>query len=324
MKNIWFGLLVVVMAIVMSACGTKNTQEPVANNGASTEAATETATEKTELTFTHKLGQTTVKKNPEKVVVFDFGILDSLDKMGVEVTGVPQANIPSYLEKYMDAKYENVGGLKEPDFEKISSIEPDLIIVSTRQVDMYEELNEIAPTLYFEIDYANYLDSFTANMNILGQIYGKEDVVEAELAKLTEMVKPVKEKAEASGQSALVVLANAGNISAYGPGSRFGVIHDELGFKPVDANIEVSTHGQNVSFEYILEKDPDFLFVIDRDAAVGTESSAKQTIENELVKKTNAYKNGNIIYLDPNYWYLSGGGLISVAEMIKSIEETIK
>ncbi|WP_017754533.1 siderophore ABC transporter substrate-binding protein [Calidifontibacillus oryziterrae] len=319
-KNTLIMILVLALTMIMAACGTKNNEDAAANNGVSSEASTEAS----QLTFTHKLGETTVSKNPERVVVFDFGILDSLDKMGVEVTGVPKANIPSYLSKYNDEKYENVGGLKEPDFEKISELDPDLIIVSTRQVDMYEELNEIAPTLYFEIDYANYMKSFTENMNILGQIYGKEDIVNAEISKISEMVQPVHDKTTDTGGSALVILANAGNISAYGPGSRFGVIHDVLGFKPADENIEVSTHGQNVSFEYILEKNPDYLFVVDRDAAIGTESSAKQTIENELVKQTNAYKNGKIIYLDPNYWYLSGGGLISVSEMIKSIEVSVE
>lgn len=64
--------------------------------------------------------------------------------------------------------------------------------------------------------------------------------------------------------------------------------------------------------------------MVDRGAAVGGQSSAKQTVENELVKKTNAYKNGNIVYLDPNYWYLSGGGLISVAEMVKEVDNAIQ
>ncbi|GJM75015.1 hypothetical protein HMSSN036_72310 [Paenibacillus macerans] len=42
------------------------------------------------------------------------------------------------------------------------------------------------------------------------------------------------------------------------------------------------------------------------------------------MKKTNAYKNGKIIYLDANYWYLSGGGLLSMPEMLKEVQEGIK
>src|SRR5690606_6000288 len=101
----------------------------------------------------------------------------------------------------------------------------------------------------------------------------------------------------------------------------FGVIHDVFGFKAVDEKIEDSTHGQNITFEYILEKNPDILFVVDRDAAFSEDATVKDYVENELVKKTNAYKNGKIIYLDAGYWYLSGGGLQSMKKMIESVEE---
>ena len=94
----------------------------------------------------------------------------------------------------------------------------------------------------------------------------------------------------------LIILASEGKVSAYGPNSRFGLIHDVLGYKAVDDKIEVSTHGQNITFEYIVEKNPDVLFVIDRDAAIGNGASAKDSVENDLVKKTDAYKN-NKIYL---------------------------
>jgi len=133
----------------------------------------------------------------------------------------------------------------------------------------------------------------------------------------------VKKKAEEANKNALILLANEGKVSAFGPGSRFGLIHDVLGFKPVDPNIEVSTHGQSVSFEYILEKNPDYLFVVDRTAVVGGKTNAKDTVENELVKKTKAYQEGHIVYLDPNFWYLSGGGLVSVREMIEEVENSL-
>lgn len=97
-----------------------------------------------------------------------------------------------------------------------------------------------------------------------------------------------------------------------------------FGFAQADDKIEVSTHGQSVSYEYVADKNPDYLFVVDRDAVVksdgGESGSAKKAVENDLVKNTNAFKNGKIIYLDPNYWYLSGGGLISVSEMLKEVE----
>ena len=113
-------------------------------------------------------------------------------------------------------------------------------------------------------------------------------------------------------------------MSAYGPGPRFGLIHDELGFAPADTKIVSSTHGQSISFEYILEKDPEILFVIDRTAAIGGESSAKAIIENRLVRFTQAYENEKIIYLEPDVWYLSGGGLVSVARMVEQVATALE
>lgn len=312
-KKLSLILLIAVIAIMTAACGAKDSSEKADSN------------EKEMITVEHQLGTTEVEKNPETVIVFDYGVLDSLDKLGIEVTGVPQASIPSYLSKYEESKYENVGGLKEPDFEKISELEPDLIIISGRQQEAYEELSKIGPTIFMGVDTTRYMESYKENAKTLGEIFGKEAEVENELQKVEDSIKSLNEKASASGQNGLIILANEGNISAYGPGSRFGLIHDVFGLKPVDKDIEVSTHGQAISFEYIVEKNPDYLFVIDRGAVVeGGTSSAKSIVENELVKTTKAYKNENIIYLDANYWYLSGGGLISVAEMVKEVEQGIK
>ncbi|AWB47082.1 ABC transporter [Paenibacillus sp. CAA11] len=319
--------MLLVLSVVLAACG-ENKNAGNAGSGKSESGNKQTsAAASEEIVVKHKLGETPVKKNPQKVVVFDFGALDTLDKLGVDVTGVPQDNLPAYLKKYEDSKYTNVGGLKEPDFEKVNAINPDLIVISGRQQDSYDEFNKIAPTIYMGVDTKDYLNSFTSNVKTLGEIFGKEAEADKELAAINDSIKALHDKVTAAGKNALIVLTNEGKLSAYGTGSRFGMIHDLFGFTPVDPNIEVSTHGQSVSFEYVMEKNPDYLFVVDRSAVVagkGEAAPAKQVIENDLVKNTKAFKEGHIVYLDPNYWYLSGGGLESVAEMIKEVDAGVK
>ncbi|MFE4572596.1 siderophore ABC transporter substrate-binding protein [Paenibacillus chitinolyticus] len=319
-KKLSLLLMTLVLAVMAAACGNKE-----AATTSSKEGTAPTAAASKELTIKHQLGETKVKTNPAKVVVFDMGVLDSLDKLGVEVAGVPYDGLPSYLKKYKEAKYTNVGGLKEPSFEVINKLKPDLIIISGRQQDAYKELSSIAPTIFMGVDAKRYMESFKENAKQLGQIFGKEAQVDQELAKVDEAIKGIKDKVGAGSKNGLITLVNGGKISAYGPGSRFGIIHDVFGVPAVDKTIEVSTHGQSISNEFIVEKNPDYLFVIDRDSAVGTESAgAKKVIENELVKTTKAFKEGNIIYLNPDYWYLSGGGLASVAEMVKEVSAGIK
>lgn len=320
MKKIYVSLLLVVVMVIAAACGSNNSGNNGNDNTSNNNEASET------MTIEHELGTSEVEKNPEKVVVFDFGVLDTFKKLGLEdkVVGVAQSGvIPSYIEEFASEDYANIGSLKEPDFEKIAELDPDLILISGRQSEVYDQLQEIAETVFIGVDTENYMDSFTENVTTIGEMFGKESEVEDALAEIDDTIASVNEKAEEADKNALIILANDDKISAYGPSSRFGIIHDVFGVPAVDEGIEVSTHGSNVSFEYVTEQDPDLLYVIDRGAVVGGESSAKQVVENKLMERTKAFQNDDIYYLDPEFWYLSGGGLISVQEMANQIEESL-
>ncbi|KOM98397.1 ABC transporter [Clostridium botulinum] len=278
-----------------------------------------------DMKITHKLGEATLKKNPKKVVVFDYGTLDSLDKMGIEIKGLPKSNIPSYLSRYKDDKYVDVGTLFEPNFEKLNEIKPDVIFISARQSKAYEELNKIAPTIHLNTENGKYMESVKSNLEKLGKVFDKEDFVRDEIKKLDDSVKDINKKASEGGKKALVILANDGALSAYGKGSRFGIIHEELGFPLSDEHIDTAVHGQKISFEYVVEKNPDYIFVVDRGAVVqGGHKSVNKILENDLIKTTKAYKNNKIISLNPELWYISSGGIVSTTEMLKEIKDSIK
>jgi len=323
--------MLLVMAVAVVGCGgsASGTQSGATGSSATASSSGQQAAQEpekpTEIVVIHPYGETTVPVNPEKVVVFDFGILDTLDLLGVKVAAVPKSNLPPYLSKYDNDEVINAGTLFEPDFEALSALDPDLIIISGRTETQYEALNELAPTIYMAVDTNNYMASFKQNMEYIGAIFQKEDVVAAEVKRIEDLAAEVRGKVASSGEKALILLSNDKAISAYGPGSRFGIIHDVLGFPAADESIQVSTHGDQVSFEYVKEKNPDYIFVVDRAAVVsGGGQAAKDTFDNDLVKATNAYKNGKIVYLNPNYWYLSGGGLVSVGEMIKEVAAAVK
>lgn len=273
-----------------------------------------------EITIKHSKGEATVKKNPKKVAVFDMGTLDTIDKLGIDTEfALPLDSIPSYIDGYENSI--NAGGLKEPDLESLYTFKPDVIFISTRQESFYEELNKIAPTIYVGLDYKNYMEDFKTNITNIGKIFDKEDLALEEYNKIEEKIETIKEKTNNSNEKVLVILTNGGKISAYGSKSRFGFIHDVLGFKEADENMykdesEITSHGKEVSFEYISQINPDILFVVDRDSVVGGDSNAKNTLNNELVNNTNASKNNKIIMLDAEVWYIAGGGLQSVNTMI--------
>ncbi len=65
---------------------------------------------------------------------------------------------------------------------------------------------------------------------------------------------------------------------------------------------------------------------MDRDAAIGTDGAklAQEIMENELVKGTDAYKNGHIVYLKhPAVWYTAEGGITALDLMLQDLETAL-
>src|SRR5690625_3274590 len=132
-------ILMSVFVLTLAACGGTNESEATEN---------EPEEESEEVVVEHELGETTVEKNPENVVAFDFGSLDTLDKVDIDVAAVPKQNIPKYINQYDTEEYENVGSLKEPDSEKIAEEDSELIIISSRQADVKDKLTDIATKIH--------------------------------------------------------------------------------------------------------------------------------------------------------------------------------
>ena len=121
-------------------------------------------------------------------------------------------------------------------------------------------------------------------------------------------------------------LVTSGGFNVLGNDGRCSLIGREAGFANVGADAQpgTSTHGNEASFEFIVKTNPDYVFVLDRDAAIGTDGAklARDIVENELVMGTDAYKNGHIIYLaHPAAWYTAEGGITALDRMLADLED---
>jgi len=276
------------------------------------------------VTVTHDLGTVDIIKNPKKVVALDFASLEMLDLLGIDIVGVPKASLPEQLSKYeSDASVVDLGNLKEINFETLNELQPDVIFMAGRLQNSYDEISKIAPTVYTEIDYSEYLNSVHKNAQMFSTIFEDSLTIQNALKKVSEDIDNLKSRVEESDKRALIVLHNKGRFSAYGKGSRFGIIHDVFGMKEAVEGLEVGRHGQSVSNEFIQSANPDYLYIIDRSAVVDKRATNKEAIENQLIQQTNAYKNGKIIYLNPEIWYLSGGGIYSLTKMVDEVSKNL-
>lgn len=271
----------------------------------------------------HASGTTAVPVNPKKVIVLDAASLDNLAALDVAVAGVPTITmsggpLPRHLARYN--MVPRVGTMFEPDYEKIHGAKPDLIIVAGRSQSKYAQLARIAPTIDLTIDATRLVDNTKDNLKLLAGLFGKQARAGELTARLDTSITALKQQSAKAGNG-LIVLTTGGKMSAYGPGSRFGVLHDVFGIKPAVTTLQTSNHGQAISFEFIQKTNPDWLFVIDRDAAIGREgAAAAKFLDNELVGQTTAWKKKQVVYLDGLNWYtLGSAGITALQENVDQL-----
>ncbi|MDO5457902.1 MAG: ABC transporter substrate-binding protein [Atopococcus tabaci] len=263
--------------------------------------------------------------SPEKLAVFDYALLDNIEALGFsDRVAVTSSNPkPAYLEdSYSDTP--TAGTLHEVDLETTMSEEPDMALIATRSAESYSALSEYLPTADFSLTQESPFLSIKYNVSQLAKILQAEDTASDLLRDLDDQRQILQDEAADSGQKALMVLYNQDDISVYGKGGRFGHIYDDFGFEAADPNIEDSNHGMQVSYEYLLEIDPDIIFVLDREAARSAGDEADSAFENHpLIENLSAKQSDEIHYLTPDAWYIGNGGLQAYQIMIDDISKAL-
>jgi iron complex transport system substrate-binding protein len=315
--------------LALSACGGEADADPASSG---TDAGTVTFTWDRNTAAEGEdpvLEETTVEvpKNPGTVVVFDMAALDTIGALGGEVAGAPLDSVPDYLQDALADDAFNAGTLFEADLVEIESQQPDLIVIGGRSAALYEDLSEIAPTVDLSLR-GTYGENLERNATFLGEVLGAEDEAAAAVAEVEQGIEEAR-AATADAGTGLGLMVSGGELSAMAPagtdsdarGARGGLIYDAFGVQPVVDDIKAATHGEPVSFEFLLETDPDHLWVVDRDAATGTEGAqaAQAVLDNEIVAQTTAAKAGQIHYLDPTAWYIVFGGIETTQIMIDDV-----
>lgn len=271
--------------------------------------------------------QLEVPYDPERVAILDMAALDIIDNLGRgdRVVGSASTSL-DYLQDYVDNDaIANLGTIKEADLEAVMACEPDIIFIGGRLSASYDALSEIAPVVYLSTDTElGVVESTRKNATTIATIFGLENEITEKMSGFDTRIETLK--ATANGQNAIIGMATSGSFNVLGNDGRLSLIINEIGFHNIGAQ-SASTHGNETSFEFIVETNPDYMFVMDRDSAIGTEGAqlAQEIVENELVMQTDTYKNGHIIYLaHPAIWYTAEGGITALDYMLQDLESALQ
>lgn len=303
---------------LLAACNPQSSVAPAASEPTPSSTISTNQT----VTIPTARGDTQLKSPPQKVAIFDLASLDTLQALGIAVAGVPDKVYAPYLQSA--AKHAQVvGTVFEPNLEALHAMQPDLVIVAARSAPKYDELSKLFTTIDMSDDGDDLIGDGLKRLDAMGKLFHKQAQAEKLHSALTTLLEETRTAAHGKG-NAMIVMVNAGKLSTFGAGSRFGWIHRDLGFSEANAYVKASPHGEPISFEFIQKTNPDWLFVLDRSAAIGEEGQSAQTIlDTALVHNTNAWKNNHVVYLS-SASYVAPGGIQQMTEDLTNINKALR
>ncbi|OCF93866.1 hypothetical protein A9G17_12445 [Gilliamella sp. wkB7] len=269
-----------------------------------------------------------VPKSPSKVVVMNYGALDTLDALGKGsiVAGAPLSVLPSYLEQYKNANIADTGNMKEPSIDAIKQAKPQLIIIDGRQASRTQELSKIAPVINLSVDAKNYLESTKKHINLLADITGTEKNASNLIQALDVKITNAQSVAQSSHKKAIVAIHNDDKLILINASSSAALIHDVLKVKrAVPFFIQPVNNGERpkptfIDNNYVSDVKPDIIYVVDRSKAIGQTAMKEDFFDAKVLAESKT----EVVYLTPDLWYLSGGGAESLDRQIDEVINGLK
>jgi iron complex transport system substrate-binding protein len=247
------GAIGLAIALTLTACG--GTAE--SDEGASASATTDAAFPRT---VQHAMGETEIPERPERIVVLDTGELDTALSLGVTPVGAVTTGVTDDFLSYLAddaADVEPVGTVPEPDLEAIAALRPDLILSNkTRHEALYEQLSQIAPTVFAERVGVVWKENFLLDAEALGleqeAATALEDY-EADAAALGQEI------GDPAGTTVSALRFVEGTIRAYTAESFIGTVLADVGLAQLELATEQYPTFAELAAEEVTQADADIV-----------------------------------------------------------------
>ena len=317
-RNKFFKLAILIATsiFILTACtnvGNKaNTPETSGQLDDSAEVLT------VEITDMH--GTVTVPVNPKNVVSLDSRTFETLADWGIELAAAPKGVMPEDSPYVADASVQDIGNHREPNLEILAAVEPELVIIGQRFAGFYDEIKELVPNaVVIDLNFDVSKEADTPGENLvnglkdstisLGKIFDKNEEAEKLVADFNKAIEDAKSTYNGT-DTVMSIVVSGGDIgfSAPGSGRVWGPMYEIFGWvSALEVDGSSSDHqGDDISVEAIAQSNPDWIFVLDRDAAVSSTTDtvpAQDVIDNSpALQNITAVVEGRIVYA-PNDTY---------------------
>ena len=275
------------------------------------------------VTVTDVRGEVEIPADPQRIVDLS-GNSDILSILGYDVIGTANSDaydytkLPSYLEETLSgAEILGYSMQDTMDVEAIMNLNPDLIVISTVQEKMYDQLSEIAPTVMIQLEALNWKDDVRA----LGKVFGKEEVANEWIANYEAKAKEAGDKIKSEfGEDTtyLSILANPNGFNVF-DGAGFGdVLYSDMGLaKPVGMPEQTDVSLPVVGYEGLASIQADYIFVM------GSDEELAQIKSNPIWNSLPAVKEGHVIELPSSPYFNQGYSSIGRELLVNEIGDML-
>lgn len=322
MKKLVMCICIMATLVLLASCGkpTEGTQSSTTTPVSSTDSAS-TATR----TITYLDKSYTIPAKAERIVI--TGSLEAMeDSILLDIHPVGAISVsgkfPPLFASITD-QAESIGEKIDPNFEKILSLKPDVILGTTKfDPAVLEKLQQIAPT----IPYSHVATNWEANLTLLGEISGKQKQAAQEITAYKANLAKAKVSLQRTlkDKQVLLVRMREGSVCLYGPDLYFNpVLYSDLGLA-IPAEVAAAKSQEAISIEQFAQMNPDVLFIqFSEDENPDATGALEDLQNNPIFQSIQAVKDGNVFVnvVDP---LAQGGTAYSKIQFLQAFVDTLQ
>ena len=309
-------LFILLILLVLGGCQAKQT-----------EFSESTADSSGSVTFTDSLGRTVTVDSPQRTAA----LLGSFAQIYMLAGGSVVATADdAWDDLALDLSEDtvNLGNTKSLSLEALLAARPDFILASTntrQNVEWKDTLESIGiPVAYFDV---SSFEDYLTLLKICTDITGRPDLYETHGTAVAEEIEEVKKLSRTDSPTVLSMVASASAVHAKNSdGNVLGEMLRDLGCVNIaDSNAMLL---ENLSLEYIVECDPDYIFFVQRgDDEAGMHAYVEELFaSNPAWNSLTAVGEGRVYFMEKNLYNLKPnhrwGEAYEILEEILENDET--
>jgi cobalamin transport system substrate-binding protein len=250
---------------------------------------------------------------PRRIVSLVPATTEMLFAMGV---GDKVAGVSSYDRFPVEVnRLPKVGGLLDPDVERVISLKPDLVIVYDTQTDLKRQLERAHLPIFPYVHRG--LPDITATLRALGARVGAKAAADAAAARIEQQLDAVARRVAGRPRpkTLLVFGREQGTLRHITASGGYGFLHDVLEIAGgSDALGDLKKQSVDMSTEMILIRAPEVIVELHYDDAVKPDLFGAERLVWNALASVPAVKNKRVYLLDGLEFVVPGPRIVLAAE----------